>query len=235
MDKEKNSISQFRINEKIRTYCIQLTADITALCPLQSSQMQLIKNFRDFVLHAHSNFTMSQPSFPLMFWKDTSETRTKILDLCRQVVPFLCKDLGRLVLMEGQDAEYAKTETKKLARDLILLDLVGAQLDSNDPYWPSIWFQWLRVRNILAKYLNEDHPMIRSLDWEYRLTHFRWLPQFSYFPRPSKELLRKTWDQQSEDERRRKLNNLARGLFNKPEAPEWTFEELETPLPVLPV
>ena len=115
-------------------------------------------------------------------------------ELCLLAFPDLETDIEQVEESRKFDMEYFKEEIKPLATDLAIIDVFGKQLLDTTGVLTidlrQLWDRWLRLRNVLAKYLGPEYDGIVYIDNKYSSGYWPTflvpkLPEINFYRRPT--------------------------------------------------
>jgi hypothetical protein len=146
--------------------------------------------------------------------------------LCRQVCPIVYKDMQRVGLMEYWDEKYFEEAFYKVTEDFIAISCFGMELknwDRDRLDRSSLKDRWLRLRVVLAKYMDKGDERFAKIEEHYNFLSLRGLPKITPAQRP-KRLPRKWWD--DHPKRDYTLNRIALIWWRLSKAPQCDFEDI---------
>jgi hypothetical protein len=127
-------------------------------------------------------------------YKRRREVAMEMWELCLLAYAKLEVDIEQVEESRKFDMDYFKEEIKPLATDLAIIDVFGKQLYDTTGLLTidlrQLWDRWLRLRNVLGKYLGPEHDGILDIDNKYRSGYWPWflvpkLPEINFYRRPS--------------------------------------------------
>ena len=152
------------------------------------------------------------------------ELGEEMWSLCQLACPKIYKDMQRVSLMKPFDMEYFKEEFPKISTDFAIISVFGMQLDKPDDFdWKSLKDRWVKLRNIVAKYMdNTQSTKLALIDQQCGFIFHR-LPKINHADRPKNPLPREWWDNHPDKEA--SIENIALNWWLMETVPEHKYED----------
>ena len=144
--------------------------------------------------------------------------------LCQLACPKIYKDMQRVSLMKPFDMKYFKEEFPIISRDFAIISVFGMELDKPDEFdWKSLKDRWVKLRNIVAKYMDKNQCEKFALIDHRCGFIFRRLLKINHPDRPKRPLPRGWWD--NHPDRKASLENIALNWWLMDTLPEHKYED----------
>ena len=152
------------------------------------------------------------------------ELGEEMWSLCQLACPKIYKDMQRVSLMKAFDRDYFKEEFPKISKDFAIISVFGMQLDKPDEFdWKSLKDRWAKLRNIVAKYIDNTHSTKFALIDHQCGFILRRLPEINHDDPPRKPLPREWWD--NHPDREGSLENIALNWWLMDSLPPHKYED----------